>query len=301
MYLSPEWNGSSSGKVRSSAYGQLAGGAVVARLLVKPAILNRIALLEVRRRSKAWPTTLVLIHMLALPFFVSVPSRAAARAQAQQRTALGSLSTFGQVYVNDAIAPLESTIFSGDTLRTGGAGAATFTLSGKGSFRISPSTQIVFTGDPQYFAELKSGSVVMSSLSGATGINLRAGSSVVVAVTEGEQSTSNIEAASDGSFVVTCQDGSVGVIPLQGGNGLFIQTGQSVSISPQGQLSLGRRPTAAPPPSTPSPAPSPPATQPPKSNKRWIILGVAGAGAAGVTAAIVASHSGGPAISPSAP
>ena len=260
----------------------------------------------------AWPgvnsccaraMTLALVSALGLIFLSPIQSHSTARAQEQQRTALGSLSTFGQVFVNDAVAPPESTIFSGDVLRTATAGAATFTLSGKGSFRVSPNSQIVFSGDPRYVAELKSGSAVMSSLSGATGISLRAGSSVVVAVTEGEQSTSNVEAGSDGSFIVTCQDGSVGVIPLESGNGLFIQAGQVVSISAQGQLSARRRPAA--PPVAPAPAPSqapsaPPRQPPPKSNTRWTIIGAAAAaGIGGITA--IATRGGGTAISPSAP
>ena len=40
---------------------------------------------------------------------------------------------------------------------------------------------------------------------------------------EGEQSRSNIEAPSDGSFLVTCLGGSVGIIPLGGGKGVFIR------------------------------------------------------------------------------
>jgi len=252
--------------------------------------------------TKAWPTVLVFIQVLTLQFLISLWAQGAGLPQEQQKTSLGSLSTFGEVYVNDTIAPLETTIFSGDVLRTGGAGTAIFTLSGKGSFKISPDTQIVFTGDPQYVAELKAGSVVMSSLSGATGINLRAGNSVVVAVTEGEQSSSNIQASSDGSFFVSCLDGSVGIIPSQGGSGLFIQAGQSVSISPQGaELSTEKRPTTTPQVPAPSPTtPAPPTVQPKRSNTRWIIVGAAGA--AGIaTVAALASHGASTPISPAAP
>lgn len=257
---------------------------------------------EIQNPTKAWPAALVFIQVLTLLLLLPVFVDGAPRAQEQQRTALGSLSTFGEVYVNDIMAPLESTIFSGDILRTGGAGTAIFTLSGKGSFQISPDTQIVFAGNPQYIAELKSGTVVMSSLSGATGINLRAGNSVVVAVTEGEQSSSNIQTSPDGSFFVSCLDGSVGVIPLQGGSGLFIQAGQSVSISPGQSVTAESRPTTTPP--SPSPAPpsttTPPVGQRKKSNTRWIIVGAAAAGGiAGV--AVLASHGGGTPVSPSAP
>jgi hypothetical protein len=238
--------------------------------------------------------------MVTLQFLIPPWLHGAARAQEQPKTALGSLSTFGEVYVNDTMAPLESTIFSGDVLRTGGAGTAIFTLSGKGSFKISSDSQIVFTGDPQFIAELKSGGVVMSSLSGATGINLKAGNFVVVAVTEGEQSASNIQASSDGSFFVSCLDGSVGVIPLQGGSGLFIQAGQSVSISPSQVVSAESRPTTTPPAPPPPSTTTPPVAQQKKSNTRWIILGAAAAAGVGGVAAL-ASHGGATPISPSVP
>jgi len=256
---------------------------------------------EIRKPTNAWPAVLVFIHVLTLQFLIPLWAHGAGRPQEQQKTSLGSLSTFGEVYVNDTMAPLETTILSGDVLRTGGAGTAVFTLSGKGSFRISPDTQIVFTGEPQYIAELKAGGVVMSSLSGATGINLRAGNSVVVAVTEGEQSSSNVQTSSDGSFFVSCLDGSVGIIPLQGGSGLFIQAGQSASISADQSVRAESRPTTTPPaPTPPSKTTTPPATQQKKSNTRWIILGAAAAaGVGGIAAA--ATHGGATPISPSAP
>jgi len=207
--------------------------------------------------------------------------------QEQQREALGSLTTVGEVHVNDAVALSSAPIFAGDVLRSAGTGTATFTWSEEGSLQIYPNTEIVFTGEPQYAAELKFGRVVMNSFHGATGINLRAGDSVVLAVAEGEQSVSSVEAPSDGSFLVTCVAGSVGVIPLQGGNGIFIQAGQSVGISAQGESSaIG--PQAAP---SASPISKEPVrdVRPAKSYKRWILiaLGTAGAGAA---AAILTSR-----------
>jgi hypothetical protein len=252
-------------------------------------------------RGKTARRALFFLQIFALQFLIPVPSHSSARAQDQQKTALGSLSTFGEVYVNDVMAPLEATIFSGDVLRTGGAGTAVFTLSGKGSFKIAPASQVVFTGNPQYVAELKSGAVVMSSLSGATGINLKAGNSVVVAVTEGEQSSSNIQASSDGTFFVSCLEGSVGIIPLQGGSGLFIQAGQSVSVSPQGAELSTEKPTGTTPPAPAPSTPAPSSTPAKKGNTRWILIGAAAAaGAAGGITAL-ASHGGRTPISPAAP
>jgi len=171
-------------------------------------------------------------------------------------------------------------------LRTGETGAATLALDGKGSFRISPHTEMTFAGQPQYVAELKLGKVVMDG-QGATGINVRTGNSVVVPLAEGEESTSVIEAPSDGSFLVSCQTGSVSVLPLQGGKGVFIEAGQSASISAQGELSVVS--SAAPPSTTASTEPvrkAEPAARQTHAMRRWILIGAAAAGA-GVAAAIL--------------
>jgi hypothetical protein len=190
----------------------------------------------VRALMKTSANRLAFLQLVAMCLLLSGLTRGAALPQKQQREAIGSVITVGEVYVNGSVAPLGSAIFSGDMMRTGNVGSATFTLSGKGTFKISPNTQVVFAGDRQYIAELKSGRIVMSSENGTMGINLRAGSSVVVAETEGEQSTSNVEASPDGSFIITCLVGSVGVISLEEPKAIFIQPGQSVNISPQGEL-----------------------------------------------------------------
>ena len=246
------------------------------------------------RPAKTCAFIFVFLQFAVLQGLSSAPAYGGARPDEQQRQALGSLITMGDVYLNDAAAPAESTIFAGDTLRSSGTGTGTFTLIGKGSFRIFPNTEIVFAGGPQYAAELKSGRVVMSSLNGATGINLRAGSSVVVAVAEGEQSVSNIEAPSDGSFVVSCLGGSVGIIPLAGGKGIFIRMGQSANISAAGELSpVSHEPPATNPQalsSTSSNSEEPaPAGRQKRSYMRWVLIG-AGVAGAGIAAAVLASN-----------
>ena len=232
----------------------------------------------------------ILVLQLAL-----FPALAQGRAgsQEQQRQPLGSLTVVGDVYVNESRPPAESTIFSGDALRAAPGGNATFTTSGKGSLKVSPDSQLVFPGNPQYVAELKSGTVVMTSLSGPASINLRVGDYALAAVTQGEESTSKIEKSTDGAFLITCLQGSVGVIPLQGANGLFLQAGQSVRISTQGELTAVEQ--------QPTPAPVQPTSGvQKKSNAGWIILAVAGGGgAAGAAAAL--GHGGGKSpVSPAA-
>jgi len=246
--------------------------------------------------AKIHAVIFVLLQLLALYQLSSALAYGAP--QEQQRQALGSLTTVGEVYVNNAVAPSDAPIFAGDVLRSAGTGSATFTWSGKGSLQIYPNTEIVFTGEPQYAAELKFGRVVMNSWYGATGLNVRAGNSVVLAVAEGEQSVSNIEAPSDGSFLVTCEAGSVGVIPLQGENGIFIQAGQSVSISAQGELSA-MGPQAAP-SAGPISKDSVRDVRPPRSYRRWILIALGTAGAGAVAGILSSRHPGTHSNSPSA-
>ena len=246
--------------------------------------------------AKIHAVIFVLLQFLALYQLSSALAYGAP--QEQQREALGSLTTVGEVHVNDAVAPSSAPIFAGDVLRSAGTGTATFTWSEEGSLQIYPNTEIVFTGEPQYAAELKFGRVVMNSFHGAKGINLRAGDSVVLAVAEGEQSVSSVEAPSDGSFLVTCVAGSVGVIPLQGGSGIFIQAAQSVRISAQGKLSA-MGPQAAP---SAGPISNEPVhdVRPPRSYRRWILIALGTAGAGAVAGILSSRRPGTPSNSPSA-
>jgi hypothetical protein len=237
---------------------------------------------------------LASILVLQLALFPAL-ARGRAASQDQQRQPLGSLTALGDMYVNDSHPPGESTIFSGDTLRTSQTGSATFTSSGKGSLKVSPGSELAFPGNPQYMAELKSGTVVMTSLSGPAGVNLRAGDFALVAVTQGEESTSKIEKAPDGSFLISCLQGSIGVIPIAGASGLFLQAGQSVRISPQGELAAVEQQV------TPAPEPVKPAGAQKKSNTGWIILAIAGGGgAAGAAAALGHGKGSSPPVSPAA-
>lgn len=234
-----------------------------------------------------------MVALLAVSVLL-FPGIGSARGRSQEHQALGSLSSVGEVYVNNSAAPADSTIFSGDTVRTGTAGTATFTSSAGGSFQISPQSQLAFNGGDQYAAELQSGMVVMSSMRGPQGLSVRIGSFSAVGVTDGEQSTSKIEKAADGTFTVTCLDGSVLLVPTTGSNGLLMQAGQTVSVSAQGQLSAVTETTPA-----PQRKPAPATVQTSTSYTKWIILGVAGAGAAGAAAAL-GGHKSSPSVSPAA-
>ena len=256
------------------------------------------AAIVIRKTRRALVPSLAVcfIHLVALQLILfTALANTRPASGAQEKQPLGSLSSVGQVYVSNAVVPAESTIFTGDALRTDDMATATFTLSGKGSYEIASRSQLVFTGSQQYVAELKSGIVVMSSMSGPSGINLRVGNFLVVAVTQGEQSTSKIDSAADGSFVVSCSEGSVGIVPTEGPpNGIFLQTGQSVTISPQGELSA---PTATVASTGTAPASQPQTVK--NSHTGWIILGVAAGGGAAAAAALAGHKSS--SVSPSTP
>ena len=221
------------------------------------------------------------------------PASAGARTRSQEHQALGSLSSVGQVSVNNSAAPADATIFSGDVIHTGANATATFTSSAEGSFQILAGSQIAFNGGEQYAAELQAGTVVMSS---QRGTSTRIEGYTVVGASEGEQATSKIERAADGSVTVTCLDGSVILVPTgEGSSGVLIQSGQMVTISARGKLSAVKE-AAAPvtAPGTPAPATPAPASAPTSAGvsntTKWIIAGVAIAGGAGAALALAGGH-----------
>jgi hypothetical protein len=218
------------------------------------------------------------------------------RTRSQEHQPLGSLSSAGEVYVNNAPAPADATIFSSDTIRTGATGTTTFTSSVEGTFQVLPGSQIAFNGGDQYVAELQTGTVVASSQRGPQGLSVRAGSYTVVGATEGELTSAKIERGADGSFVVTCLGGSVILVPAgEGSSGLLIQAGQTVNISAKGKLSAVKEAAAAPAPApAPGEAPSTPApatvSTGMSNTTKWIIAGVAIAGGAGAALALAGGH-----------
>lgn len=252
---------------------------------------------ETVRRANC--TGVLSLRMLSI-LFLTVVFAGVSSAQA-----LGSLSSTGEVFVGSMPAPAESTIFPGDVVRTGENGNATFTLSGKGSIKLAPGSQVVFSGDPRFLAELQSGMVVMDSFGGTTDITLRAGNFVVSPLIGADKSSSKIEKAQEGSFTISCLDGSISLIPLQGATGSVLHANQVLTISSAGELGLIQEANApaapnAPAAQPPSPGPTTPSAQ--KSHKGWIILAVAGGGAVAGIAAAAAGHGGNnEAVSPSSP
>ena len=265
--------------------------------------------------------TLSLLAPCSSPVSAALASPSSSRSQNPQ--ALGSITVRGNVSVNGVLASSDSTVFVGDTIRTGPDGTAALTINGKGSFRLGSDSEVSFQADPRYTGELKSGTVVMSSFGGATDISLRAGSYVVAPVIQTEQSASRIERHADGSFTLACLEGSVGLIPLEGTTGRVLKASEYANILPSGELeqaqaqsplnqtAAAEKPAEIPAPTpgteTPTTAgPTEPQTPPPPptgSSKKteYILLGVGGAAAVGIAAGLAGKGHGSSSVSPSTP
>lgn len=229
---------------------------------------------------------------MVLPFFLLAAGRdATAASQDRPRQPLGSLSVVGNVYVNESPAPPESTIFTGDTLRTGDDGTAIFTMNGKGAaLKVAPLAQVEFVGDPRFTAVLKAGAAVVDSIGGPAGVTLRAGDFVVVPTVFNRVTAAKVERQADGSFLISCSNGDVGAIPLQGTSGRFLQAGQSVTISAVGSLLAGK--------GSPTKPTDSHVKRPVLDMKEWSLLGLGGV-AAGV-GLLLANHAK-QSVSPSTP
>ncbi len=237
-----------------------------------------------------------LILMLTLQVSVLTTSADSAsvsqeQTQSTKRQPLGSLTATGEVYVNDKVAPAESTVFVGDTIRTGEASTAIFTMTGNGTLKIGAQSQVVISGDPQFATELQSGTAVIDSISGPSGIKLRVGNFAVVPAVRSRVTSAKIEAQPGGTFQVTCLTGDISTLPLQGGSGQLLEAGQSVSSSPgrglvaQKQSGLKLSGSSH--------------TEALKGRTGWTLFGLAGAGAG--AAALALTHGGGTPVSPSTP
>src|SRR5437667_9832111 len=262
-----------------------------------PVILT-ITPLSVQKQMRGPAIYTGLLRLLvALLLLLLAVTRARALPQEQERETLGSLTSIGEVYVNDAPAPAEITIFSGDRVRTGETGSATFNMSGKGSLKLSPRSQVLFAGKYEYTAELEAGAVVMNSISGPNGFTLRIGNDVLVPSTKEHIALASIDRAPDGSYLVTCSDAAIAVWNLQGPSGQFPQAGQALGVAPNGDLFPVMMQVVTPVSSAKSASA---ARKSRGSFTGWGYLGLAAGGAAGAAAAL--AHGGGKQpVSPAGP
>lgn len=227
-------------------------------------------------------------------FLLFAPAKASAarqeRVQNSRKYPLGSLSATGEVYVNDKPVPVESTVFAGDKVRTGVNSTAVFTMTGNGTLKIGPQTQVVLPGEPQFAADLQSGTAVIDSISGPSGIKLRVGGVVVVPAVRSRVTSAKIERQADGTYLVTCMDGDISTLALQGTAGRLLEAGQAVSVTPSGQMLVRKESGGRPLSSVPEAL---------QGKKGWTLLALAGGGAG--VAALVLGHGGKTPVSPSGP
>jgi hypothetical protein len=251
--------------------------------------MNRLVFAFGKRRLAGCSTLpVVFIYMNVLLLLLGalpVPSYAVGRNQDQQKEPLGSLTGVGEVYLNDALSMGDSTIFSGDRVRTGPTGTATFTISGKGTLKISPQSQIVFSGAYQFTADLEAGTIVLNTNTGPNGLTLRIGNYVVVSYSRKQPASLRVTRAPDGSVQVSCLDGTAGVLTLEGQVGQFLQAGQSINISASSHFTSSSASTAK---------------SAEHGHKGWVLLGLGGAGAAAATALLLRGGAA-QSISPSGP
>jgi hypothetical protein len=219
--------------------------------------------------------------LLVLFSILPVPTYCRGSQQDQPKEALGSLTGVGETYLNDNLATGESTIFSGDRVRTGEAGAASFVMSGKGTLKIAPQSQVLFTGDLQFTAELEAGTIALNTITGLGGFSLRIGNNVVVPYSRTQATTLEVTRAPNGSVIVACIAGTAGVLTLDGKAGQYLQGGQSMTVLEGSSLLPAKKSGVG-------------------SHAGWILGGLAGAGAAAALA-FLAGGTTGPSISPSAP
>ena len=241
---------------------------------MKTANLPRASQRENRKASIFAAAGLNVSLLLALVCVLSIPAWSRSSQQEQSREKLGSLTSLGEVYVNDALISAMSTVSSGDKIRTGESGEAIFAVVGKGALKIRPLSQVVLSGNDQYTAELEKGTVLLNSDPGSDALIVRIGNYVVAPSVRSIATALRLTREQDGSFLVYCSDGKIGVLTVEGKSGQLLQAGQSLTVTAKSELL----------------ASSPPPKSKRNSRTRWILLGLAGAGAA---AAAALAHRGG--------
>ena len=252
---------------------------------MKPLNLPRTGQRENPKASIFDAANLHVSVFLALLFLLAIPAWARTPQQEQSREKLGSLTSLGEVYVNDSPISVMSTVFSGEKIRTGESGEATLAVAGKGTLKIRPLSQVALSGNDQYTAELEKGTVLLNSVADADGLIVRIGNYVVVPSVRSIATNVRVTKAQDGSFLVYCLDGKLGVLTVEGKSGQLLQAGQSLTISAKSELVAS------------SPAPKAKGN----SHTRWILIGLAGAAGAGVAAALAAHHGGNQTVTIGAP
>jgi hypothetical protein len=221
-------------------------------------------------------------------------------AQKPAARALGSIQATGEIYLNGMRAAGEQTLFAGDTVRTGADGVAALTLPGVGILNMGPQTEISF-GTGRYLATLKQGTIGVRSFQSVENLDIQFGKIVMYLPSFEPEAAGTVTVGADGTALVECRAGSVGLTAIEGTEAVSLHPGESEEISADGKFRKVEA-VAPPAPASTGQAPAPPqAAGKRRSRSGYIILGVVVAGG-GVGAALALSHkASGQAVSTSVP
>jgi hypothetical protein len=223
-----------------------------------------------------------------------------APAQTTDSKGIGVVQVQGSVSLDGTTAATGATIFPGDSIQTGPDGSVLVNMPGRGSLVIAANSSIIFPPVTQgsHLVALQRGKFALHILSEAAGTTAEFGKFVLRPII-GQGAEYDVEIAPDGSALVRCFTGTIGIIEAQGANSTFLNAGQSAQISATGSVERIGAAGAPPPNSTPPPSSTSPSGKS-KSYVGWIILAAAAGGVAAVVAVVVSEHK--PAtVSPSSP
>jgi hypothetical protein len=155
-------------------------------------------------------------------------------------------------------------------------------MSGKGTLKIAPLSQVVFSGDLQFTAELEAGTIALNTIAGPSGLSLRIGNYVAVPYSRSQSTTIEVTRAPNGAVIVACVAGTAGLLTVEGQVGQYLQAGQSMTVSDSSSFLPERKKSSV------------------TSHAGWLLGGLGAAGAAAALAFLAHGTTGQP-VSPSAP
>src|SRR5580704_13514492 len=158
---------------------------------------------------------IVAIFLVSLLLVGVVP----APAQTVEHTGIGSIQMQGSVILNGTAAATGATVFTGDSLRTGPDGSALVSMPARGSIVLAANSDISFPNAAigAHMAVLHGGKIAFRLLPEASETTAEFGK-VVLRPVIGQGVEYEVEIAADGSAVVRCLNGAVGIIEIEGAN-----------------------------------------------------------------------------------
>jgi hypothetical protein len=228
-----------------------------------------------------------------------------ARAQLPVGSAIGSLQTIGEVYLDGKPAAEEQTVFGGENVRTGSNGVAALSVPGSGIFNVAGQTEISLPTSRSAVSlvsvvSLIRGTVAARSFQSGKSLEIEFGDFAVHLPVGEAAAAAALTVSRDGAAKVECLDGIIAVSRLQGTESVNLRVGQSVTIDTRGRMQDVKTAQLSP---IVLLGEAPPSQQPSSKRSRtpYILLGTAAAAGGIGAAAIGLSHKSSQPTSPSAP